>query len=1037
LLFAVMVLLVGGLAAFYFAFVRSTPEENRRQAEIYFANGEYNRAVQYIGKAVHKRSDDVDLIYRFVEMLWLAEVDTAADAGDRLKQIIDLHRRAVEARSRDEQVLERLYRLLYDLSTKQGMGGFYMGWLGDLTQVKLSSVSEGPIADVARRYRGIALAAQLARDSSAQNRQTAFDDLQHALEVDPDDHLAAHSLARWSLIEADRLQQLRTSADKLEELRESAYELSRQTLADPEAPHRLERLALHAELLGDNKLAAHAQERAAILGELEEHLREHGEPRWLFIETARQLYNAQRTALAAELTGTGDMSLIRRAIALLQRASEAFPEDATLHRLRGQLLTIERPDDAIEAFRAAVEIDETGRALEVLRAAQAEDVSRIAIGNLLLAKAQNLESEEAREAIYQQVQQQIEAVEQSNAGNPATTLLLGRLQLARGENDLALATLDRASKQYNHTNIEALQLLAAASQRLGQWGNTQRQLERLIALVPNSPRHRLALAEAQLRSKNFEAAQESFEKAKALAPDHPGLPLLEARLAAAFGDFERAIALLEDLDEDQRDIAADLLIELYRRTGQEDAARSLAMEQFENDPTDVNKLRLALRAVDDVESRAALLERAESQGAPSAAIDLLREQLIEGRNPDMEEITTRAVAEIENPADRRVAEGRIALAKGSLEQAREAAEEVLESSPDHAGAIDLAFRVALDQRDFSAAEAMAQRAGKLNLDYAEGRFYDGRIAAAREQWGKAAVAFERGLNLRPVYSRGWAVLGQARVKTGDYAAAATAFERAIEQKPDNVEARLALAQAYDRLFEPDRATQTLEQARRFAPGDAQIFRSLADYYATQGRLDDAIALRRNWAQRRPGDIANRRAMAALLAASQRGEEALRVVQAIIDEQGMNRSLAVLLAQVHRRSGEPERGLETLTAYVTGLGPDADPDDHLALARYLADIGRVDQAVERFRLAAELAEAQRPGDTAVLRQLGDTLFNAGRFSQAAEVYRRIHAAEPEDDATRLRLAETLVRLNRGEEAGELLGEIPQKGTSLVLLAMRMR
>ncbi|MFW5682036.1 MAG: tetratricopeptide repeat protein, partial [Phycisphaeraceae bacterium] len=687
LLFAVMVLLVGGLAAFYFAFVRTTPEENRRQAEIFFAQGEYNRALQYIGKAVHKRNDDVDLIYRYVEMLWLTEVDTAADAGDRLKHIIDLHRRTVEAQPRDEQILNRLYRLLYDLATKQEMGGFYMGWLGDLAQVKLSSVSEGPIADVARRYRGISLTTQLDPDSSPQNHQRAFEDLQHALEVNPDDHLAAHYLARWTLIEADRLQQERTSSERIEELRESAYELSRQTLADPEAPRRLERLALHAELLGSDELTAYAQERAAVLSELEGHLREHRKPRWLFAETARQLYNAQRSALAApradDREDVRDLSLIRRAIALLELGSQAFPDDATLHRLRGQLLAIERPDDAIEAFRAAVEIDETGRALEVLRAARAEDVSRIAIGNLLLAKADALDSSAARQAIYDEVQSHVEAVEQSNAGNPAATLLLGRLQLARGENQQALATLDRASKLYNHRNVEALRLLASASERLGQWGNTQRQLERLIALVPNSPRHWLALAEAQLRSKNLQAAMESFEQARSLAPDHPGLPLLEARLAAAARDFDRAIELLESIGDEQRAVAVELLVELYRRMGREDDAARLAIEHFESDPANVNRLRLALRAVDDAERRAAMLTQAEAEGAPRAAIDLLREQVIEGRSPDMEEITTRAVAEIENPADRRVAEGRIALAKGDPEQARQAADEVLASSPDH------------------------------------------------------------------------------------------------------------------------------------------------------------------------------------------------------------------------------------------------------------------------------------------------------------------------------------------------------------------
>lgn len=1037
LLFAVLVLLVGGLAAFYFAFVRSTPEENRRQAETFFAQGEYDRAVQYLGKAVQKRSNDVEMLYRFAEMIRIAEVDSPADARDRLKQIIDVHRSAVEARPEDPELLDRLYRLLYDLATKERMGEFYLRWIGELAQVKLGTVTQGPVADVARRYRGISLASQLEPESSAQNRERAFEDLQHALEVNPDDHLAAHYLARWSLVEADRIEGQGADDQTLQELRETAYELSKQTVADAEAPRRLERFTLHAELLGEEDLPSDAQERADKIAELESHLREQGEPRWLFIEVARQLYDLQRQNLAADLENQDAESLpeLRRAIALLERGSERFPQDATIHRLRGQFhLLLQHNDEAIEAFRTAVEIEEAGRPLKVLRASGAEDASRIALGKLLLARAREAESLEARQALYERVERHVEAVKQANAANPAATLLEGRLLLTRGENQQALATLDRASRAYNHQNPEALRLLASASERLQQWGNTREQLERLLQLTPNSPNPWLALAEAQLRGQDLEAARESVERAEALAPENPRLPLLQARIAAAAGDASLALERLESLDAELQEAASDLRIELYRRTGQMDQARELALQRFENDPSDTGRLRLALQAVQDREGRAALLDRAEEAGATPAAINLLREQLIEGRSPDIQEITEQAVAQIEDPLDRRVAEGRLALAQGALEEAGQAADEVLEDSPGHAGAIRLAFRVALANEAYDEAEILADRAGQHNVDYADGHFFDGRLAAARDQWKDAEVAFQRGLSVRPVYSRGWTMLGQARMQNGDHSAAVTAFERAIEQKPDNTEARLSLAQAYDRLFEPDRALAALEQARRFAPRNEKVFRALADYYATQGRFDEAIELRRWWADRRPGDAGNRRALAVLLAANDSGEEALREVRSLIDEQGMTRPLASLLAQVHRRIGNPDRGLEVLTGYIAELGDEASAEDHRAVGRYLAAIGRIDEALGRFRTAVEMAEASRPGDTAMLRELGDTLFSSGRFAEAAEVYRRIHEAEPDDQTTRLRLAETLVRLNRGEEASELLEAVPEQGSSLVLQAM---
>ena len=1028
-LIAAVVILFAALIGWYMLFLRTSPEENVLKAEQYLAQGDYERGVRYFGRAVHKARNNAEYRIRLAEIVEEAPVEDAATARDRVLLAINALREASEIRAEDPELLNDSYRHLFDLAVKQGLGRGYIERIAELTEVKLNGVPPGPVADVARRWRGIASLYQIDTDTTPTQRRQIYEDLAHALEVDPDDYLAAHHLARWNLAEAQRLEGLRADEQEVENLRGLASELSRNTVQDPPEDQRIERLGWHMILLAQPTLDR-IEPLVEAIDALESHLLDTGEPRWLLPRVAQQLIDLDREPLERE--GRGPLPRgVQRATRLAQAGAAAHPEDATLHALLGRLYRVQnRLDDALAAYRAAASVDPLAPPYMKVRNHALRSQARINAGDLLLIKARQAEDDETRQALLDEVQALVDDLRVVEEGTGPLNLLEGKLLLAQGQTAEALNLLVRADSQFNQSNPEAIRYVALASQQLGQWGNARRQIERLLELGRGNANLLLSLAEAMIRARDLDEAEAVLDRVTEAAPDNPRLAVLRARLAMARGDADQALSLLEGAGPEARALAGNMFIQLYAQAGRGDDARAAALERFERNPRNLTALRLAMATTDSTRERQALLDRARDAGASAPAIELLQQQLNRDEGVSVEEAAAMAINRIEDPVDRELTQARLDAARGDLDAARERIEAVLDDHADHGPAIELAFDLALQAEDLDAARRFADRARALELDHARGRFFAGRLAMAQGRYEQAAVSLQEGTRLRPVYSEGWALLGRAHLQAGEYASAAEAFERAVDQKPDNLDARARLGQAYHLLDEPARALATFERAWRMSPGNARLFDLYANYLAQRGELERVVELRREYAQQRPDDAGNRRSLALALAGDGQTDAAIDAARALIEDAGRTPENVVTLAQVQAAAGDPEAGLATLTGYVDGLGDDARARDHLLVARFLLGMNRLDRAVERYEMARA---AQGEGSTEITRELADVLFQRGRMRDAIAVYRRVHEAEPEDDRVKLRLAEALIRVGDVDEAQAMLegsGDV----TSTVLEAM---
>jgi tetratricopeptide (TPR) repeat protein len=236
---------------------------------------------------------------------------------------------------------------------------------------------------------------------------------------------------------------------------------------------------------------------AAALARLDETLARHPEPGLLLFRVGRVFQDR------------GDAT---RAVEWFEKALAADPGQPDIRFSLGQaLLAAGRPGEAVAHLAAA-------------RAAAVE--SDLATAELVLAYAALGRREEAR--------RELAALSPSRLSSPALAVALGRAAVDIEAFDLAEPHLRRALAGAPD-DVEILELLGIALDRLGRHDEAAATLTRLVALAPSraSGHYFLALALAQLG--RLDDARRQVGEARRLDPGLPGARRLEAELARLAG----------------------------------------------------------------------------------------------------------------------------------------------------------------------------------------------------------------------------------------------------------------------------------------------------------------------------------------------------------------------------------------------------------------------------------------------------------------------------------------------------------------------
>jgi len=125
-------------------------------------------------------------------------------------------------------------------------------------------------------------------------------------------------------------------------------------------------------------------------------------------------------------------------------------------------------------------------------------------------------------------------------------------------------------------------------------------------------------------------------------------------------------------------------------------------------------------------------------------------------------------------------------------QARLLAQQMLELAPDHAVALNLLGRIALDEGFYDSADDLLQQALNLNSHDAACCYSLGHVKLAKRQYDQALVLFSRALQLAPNQTRAATSLAYTLARQGKLTEAFNGYRNLIRNHPDDDHIRAQL-----------------------------------------------------------------------------------------------------------------------------------------------------------------------------------------------------------------------------------------------------
>lgn len=521
---------------------------------------------------------------------------------------------------------------------------------------------------------------------------------------------------------------------------------------------------------------------------------------------------------------------------------------------------------------------------------------------------------------------------------------------------------------------------------------------------------------------------------------HAGL----GRLALESGDARAALEHFETAFEAQPQATA-LRYQMglaHRELGQLDRARELLTESDRQEARypDPLMIQLALQ-FEDAGSRAAAAGQAALRGDLGRAAASYREAL--AQNPD--DLQTRRS---------------LALALLEAGERTAAAEEfraLLERDPDDATALlELGGLEIAETGDPTRGLPYFERAAAANPDLRDAHL---RLARARITAGQLAAAVEplgQAVRLDPRDDATRVLLARTLLDTGQVEPALEAVRALLAQRPDHFAARLLEGRihaasddpaAAEAIFEAQSASPTATAGER-----AEAYYLLGRFRQAQQQGTEAV---RSYRKALEFDGEHRGALydlAVLAASSQQLDEAVRLYQKLFDLDPDEDDYRYRLAVSLLRNGDHWPALGHFEAL-----HQAHPrilEFTISSALLLAEVGQVDQAVERLETA--IAETEPPGPRArllsvlggielgldapaagmarldeavtlagdvpeVRQRYAQALANAKQYSAAADQYAAYVQLSPDDADAWFAYATALILADRWTDAKSALGE----------------
>ncbi len=1024
ILIAILAAITVAIGASWFIVNRNDTAENITRGRQYMKDGNYDDALIQFGRALRNDKTNPAILLMYTQAKQAVPVKSVYELAEADDQIIGSWRKIVAVSPQSPQATEARHNLLsyyYEGATKSAVYNAWQSLYDTAQEILSAAVSEDQA--VARQYRAMAQVQKL-RGSTAEEaeRIAACKEMQAVVDVSPPSARLTYQLAQWNLIESD-FQAKAGHPERIAQLQADAIAIMQRFLdAHPDDPDAL----LQAARL--QMVAGHRDKALEQLTLLESKVKPEDRDNLMELASLLERIDLVPADPAKPKVRRGQLRAEKLYVAQLARDKD--DERAQLY-LGRNLLAQGRIAEAQPLLEQAAADRSRRVSIEGLRGAANQQYAIISLSELHLTQLESATDDASRTAILAKMKQCLgELRERSREDSGMPDMLEGKIALVEGRYTIAERMFDSANTKYGGAYVDALVLQARALRMLNQPGEAARKLKAAIA-APEGRNQWVAYRELAVINLKLNEPQQSLDLLKAIllnTPDDMVCQQLRIRATAALSrkqaqaglpeapeTMKQAIKLGESLKGTGDKQILLLLASLYYADNQREAAHAILEPMLAKAPADDEVLRAVLRmdVAEKQNDRAIARVNTAIKADPSQqkSLELLRAQLSkEGATIDQ------YLAEREDPLDRALLLTVYHQQKGNKAEADKALSEAEKSNPDDPRVIALQFEKAIEKSDWPAAQALADRAAKLNLDDAQGMFWLGRLEMAHGKLTSALTALNRGVTLRPRYAEGWVLLGEARRQNNDLTGADAAYSTALELQPNNIRALQSQFVIQDARGQYAGALKAIQKAVEFAPENRALTSTLINYMARHGDAARALKMRQQWAQQEPNDTANRRLLASLYISQNQPQAAREVLEQLLKDEPANIDNIVAMAQFHRLSGQAAQGQAMLTKYVTDRGDKASASDWMSVARFLVDADQTPLAEAAFRKAIDLEDKKAMPAT---REMADWYFSRGDATKSLPFYESLSKNDAEDPRIARRIVEVLVRMGRFEQAQQNL------------------
>lgn len=1058
IILSVAVLALLAMVGVAYSVVKKSGADHVAAGDKMMAEGDYEKAKQFYGKAVNKDQSRADWIEKWIDAMEhiTPETETAyrdafqSDYMGALTFASTIRRTDIEAHKRLLDIHYEMLRLGYSRASADR--------LIEAT-TKALSYFDGQVADnnswqTLRRYRGFAYDRIVQSEGVINKDQIALyrEDLEAALEANPADGEAMTALIRWSLAEAQR-SQIQGEESKLVAARKQGIKDADAFLADHPNDPSVSTIRITLEMDNARDQAGSGLEDAArttaiidrftqFLPQVEAQFDrlESLDPSTIPTSIVEQMLRLENAA--------DPEAKLARTKSLMNRIATANPTDPD--RLWASArINAESGDNegAVERFKAITALPELPMSFEGMMLYTRKRQSLISIANIRLDEYQIANvglpagSPAARPELLNEAEQIMGEFSKGVSEDDNQLLMLkGRIAESKDDLNTALSFYKKYNEQTKREFPEGIWREGVAARKLGQLGTARTAFEQVIAKRKYDQRAMLSLAEIELQLNNPAAAAEQYRKVLIYDPNSEiakqGMsataamqdPNTIAESNPALALILRARQIRTGTDGQPGDLSS--AIELLRKGITDPAinyepgvARELAMLLMDNGDL-VGARATVLQSVarfQDNELMGRLAEALEGDDPIEILITLIRQ----GDQPEL---------------DKEISIANILMRDQRFEQLDELLEELTATHSDDHRVVEIAFTRAMQRDDTAAAERLANAASANNLDGVRGLTYKARIFAFKQEHAKAVQALQQATALGTADASVYRMLAMEQRLIGQIDSSADSFQKALAIRPDD---RYTIYEYVSTLTAAGRFEQALDVARanqKYGVSDPS-FNNLwlmleANYGGDEGR-EFAIRQRERMFELNPTDNANTLELARMYVDAKQWDEAKVLIDSLMAD-GQRLEYVDLLALWNADQGRvgKENGLALARSvyqdYIASLGDEVTDRPFIALARFMLSRGRPDLATQA---ANEAVRLEKPETMEGSKLQGDLQMSMNQFAAAAVAYKRVTDSGADgSNEYRAKLIEANLRLKKYDEALTQLDAMPaaEQSTKVAML-----